>query len=129
MCAVSAPLGCTDRHGRKDSSAQVSSGGADIFVPRWLLCAPLLASEIYSRIYRHLLRWYRDILSHSGILLPQSPIRVQSVPRHTILSKAGFPFSKSQLLNEIIGPRFQFGNVSFGLERSDNIIIISSNTI
>ena len=82
-CAVATPRGCTDGHGNKDSSAEVSSGGAGFFTSRWLLCAPHLANEVCSRIYRHLLRWYRNLL-YQGFLWAPKPKICSKCSRHNI---------------------------------------------
>ena len=53
-CAVATPLGIGAQIATKKRirSAQVSPGGVDIFVPRWLLCGvPLLTNVVCFRIY------------------------------------------------------------------------------
>ena len=110
------------------SSAQVSSEGAGIFVPRWLLCAPLLANAVCSRVYRHLLRrWYRGIFYLRGSYGSQSPKGVQSVLRHRLLyylMQSFFPFPNHYLdCRAFYFPKLKFSKfwkkvkVYFGLER------------
>ena len=87
-CTIATPLGYTYRQGNKDSLAQVSSEGSGILDPRWLLCAPLLANEVGSRIYGGGI----GIFFLGGFCGPQNPKVFKVFQDISYYLKRGFTF-------------------------------------